>query len=40
MEILELSGYVSEEKMVIAERYLIPNAMRDCGMEVSAHPCC
>ncbi|KAH8042519.1 hypothetical protein HPB51_023847 [Rhipicephalus microplus] len=32
MEMIELSGYVAEEKMAIAERYLIPQARTHCGI--------
>ncbi|XP_012155650.1 lon protease homolog, mitochondrial isoform X2 [Ceratitis capitata] len=32
MELIEMSGYVAEEKMAIARQYLIPQAMRDCGI--------
>lgn len=27
-----LLGYVAEEKLAIAKQYLIPQAMKDCGM--------
>ena len=33
MEIIQVSGYVAEEKLGIAERYLIPQARRDTGIE-------
>ncbi|XP_073842996.1 lon protease homolog, mitochondrial isoform X2 [Musca autumnalis] len=33
MELIEMSGYVAEEKVAIARQYLIPQAMRDCGVE-------
>lgn len=33
MELIEMSGYVAEEKVAIARQYLIPQAMRDCGLE-------
>lgn len=32
MEVIQLSGYVAEEKNVIAERYLIPRARTDSGL--------
>ena len=32
MEVIELSGYVAEEKLAIAERYLIPEAMKTSGL--------
>ncbi|KAM3159840.1 hypothetical protein ACU8KH_05929 [Lachancea thermotolerans] len=36
MEIIELTGYVAEEKIKIAEQYLSPSAKRDAGLE-NAH---
>ncbi|KAJ4468787.1 ATP-dependent protease La [Lentinula aciculospora] len=33
MEVLEVSGYVSEEKRVIAERYLAPQAKASTGLQ-------
>lgn len=33
MEIIQVSGYVAEEKLGIAERYLVPQARREAGME-------
>lgn len=33
MEVLEVSGYVSEEKMCIAERYLGPQAKEASGLK-------
>ncbi|KAE9397697.1 hypothetical protein BT96DRAFT_995521 [Gymnopus androsaceus JB14] len=33
MEVLEVSGYVSEEKRVIAERYLVPQAKTSSGLQ-------
>lgn len=33
MEVLEVSGYVSEEKSVIAERYLSPQAKEATGLK-------
>ncbi|KAH8373400.1 hypothetical protein KR009_005485 [Drosophila setifemur] len=32
MELIEMSGYVAEEKIAIAREYLIPQAMKDCGL--------
>lgn len=32
MEMIEMSGYVAEEKMAIAKQYLIPQAQKDCGV--------
>lgn len=32
MEMIEMSGYVAEEKLAIARQYLIPQAMRDSGL--------
>lgn len=32
MEVLRLSGYILEEKMHIAEKYLIPKILQDCGL--------
>lgn len=32
MEIIQVSGYVAEEKLGIAERYLIPQARSEAGM--------
>jgi Lon-like ATP-dependent protease len=33
MEVMEVSGYVSEEKRVIAQRYLAPQALSSCGLQ-------
>ncbi|KAJ6218681.1 hypothetical protein RDWZM_004493 [Blomia tropicalis] len=33
MELIQVSGYVAEEKVAIAERYLIPQAEKDCGIK-------
>lgn len=33
MEMIEMSGYVAEEKVAIAKQYLIPQAKRECGLE-------
>lgn len=33
MEVLEVSGYVSEEKSVIAEKYLAPQAREASGLK-------
>lgn len=32
MEVMEVSGYVSEEKVVIAEQYLAPQAREASGL--------
>ncbi|XP_026848594.1 lon protease homolog, mitochondrial isoform X1 [Drosophila persimilis] len=32
MELIEMSGYVAEEKVAIARQYLIPQSMNDCGL--------
>lgn len=32
MEMIDMSGYVAEEKLAIAKQYLIPQAMRDSGL--------
>lgn len=32
MEIISVSGYVAEEKLAIAERYLVPQARKDTGV--------
>lgn len=33
MEMIDVSGYVAEEKMAIAKQYLIPQAMKDSGLK-------
>lgn len=33
MEMIDMSGYVAEEKLAIAKQYLIPQAMRDSGLK-------
>ncbi|RTG82196.1 ATP-dependent Lon protease [Schistosoma bovis] len=33
MEVIEVSGYVEEEKLAIAKRYLLPLATRNCGLD-------
>lgn len=35
MEMIEMSGYVAEEKLAIAKQYLIPQAMSDSGLNDS-----
>lgn len=35
MEMIDVSGYVAEEKMAIAKKYLIPAAQALCGIDVS-----
>jgi ATP-dependent Lon protease len=32
MEMIEMSGYVAEEKLAIAKQYLIPHAKKDSGV--------
>ncbi|CAK9824977.1 Lon protease homolog, mitochondrial [Anthophora retusa] len=32
MEMIDMSGYVAEEKLAIAKQYLVPQAMNDCGL--------
>ncbi|KAG7196808.1 hypothetical protein KM043_016921 [Ampulex compressa] len=32
MEMIDMSGYVAEEKLAIAKQYLIPQSMRDSGL--------
>lgn len=32
MEMIDVSGYVAEEKMSIANKYLIPQAQKLCGI--------
>jgi Lon-like ATP-dependent protease len=33
MEVMRLSGYITEEKLEIASRYLLPKAQKECGVE-------
>ncbi|KAK7595172.1 hypothetical protein V9T40_001605 [Parthenolecanium corni] len=33
MELIDVSGYVPEEKIAIATRYVIPNTLRDSGLQ-------
>lgn len=33
MEMIDVSGYVAEEKVAIAKRYLIPTALKDSGLQ-------
>ena len=33
MEIIEISGYIEEEKLKIAQKYLIPKALKDHGLD-------
>jgi ATP-dependent Lon protease len=37
MEVLELAGYMEEEKVSIARRYLVPRQVRDNGLELDTH---
>lgn len=32
MEMIDVSGYVAEEKLAIAKQYLVPQAMKDSGL--------
>ncbi|VVD05234.1 unnamed protein product [Leptidea sinapis] len=32
MELIEMSGYVAEEKLSIAQQYLVPTALNNCGL--------
>ncbi|XP_063708743.1 lon protease homolog, mitochondrial isoform X1 [Culicoides brevitarsis] len=34
MEMIEMAGYVEEEKISIAKQYLVPQARSDCGLNV------
>ncbi|MBI4523862.1 MAG: endopeptidase La [Deltaproteobacteria bacterium] len=34
MEIIEIPGYVEDDKLVIAKRYLVPRQLSACGLEV------
>nr|NVI75684.1 Lon protease [Cucujiformia] len=33
MEMIDMSGYVAEEKLAIAKQYLLPQAMKDSGLQ-------
>lgn len=33
MEMIEMSGYVAEEKLAIGKQYLLPQAMKDSGLK-------
>ncbi len=33
MEVIRLSGYTEEEKLIIAERHLVPRQVEDCGLD-------
>lgn len=35
MEMIDMSGYVAEEKLAIAKQYLLPQAMKDSGLKDS-----
>lgn len=35
MEVIEVSGYVADEKLCIAKRYLLNRAMEECGLKES-----
>lgn len=32
MEMIDVSGYVAEEKVAIAQQYLVPQARKDAGI--------
>jgi hypothetical protein len=32
MEMIDMSGYVAEEKLAIAKQYLVPQALKDSGL--------
>lgn len=32
MELIDMSGYVAEEKLAIAQQYLVPTALKNCGL--------
>lgn len=32
MELIEMTGYLAEEKVAIAKEYLLPKALKDCGL--------
>lgn len=32
MEMIDVSGYVAEEKLAIAKQYLLPQAMKESGL--------
>ncbi|CAH4023235.1 unnamed protein product [Pieris brassicae] len=32
MELIDMSGYVAEEKLAIAQQYLVPTAQKNCGL--------
>nr|NVI75657.1 Lon protease [Cucujiformia] len=33
MEMIDMSGYIAEEKLAIAKEYLLPQAIKDCGLK-------
>lgn len=35
MEMIDMSGYVAEEKLAIAKQYLLPQAMKDSGLKTT-----
>lgn len=39
MEMIDVSGYVAEEKLAIAKQYLIPQAMKDSGLSIQQVLC-
>nr|NVI75652.1 Lon protease [Cucujiformia] len=36
MEMIDMSGYIAEEKLAIAKEYLLPQAIRDSGLKEKA----
>jgi len=38
MEVIQLSGYILEEKMNIAKKYLVPQIMKDSGLQPVTPP--
>lgn len=35
-EVIECSGYVTDEKLAIAKKFLLPRQIKECGLEVSS----
>jgi Lon-like ATP-dependent protease len=33
MEMIDMSGYVAEEKLAIAKQYLVPQALKESGLK-------
>lgn len=43
MEMIDVSGYVAQEKLAIAKQYLLPQAMKESGLtgeQVFLNTCC